>query len=251
MNIALWVILIIVVIAAIWLVCRIVNWLPDHYAREEAAWLSALRAGSDDHGAPLPYEAPGTAVLWRDFFSAMPPLNRQTATALVGVLSVAVWVWWTQSALLPMFVWFVFGSVLVTLALIDYQTKLLPDVLTQPMIWLGLLIQLLPDTRTVGLEWALIGATAGYLPLWLLAHAYRLLRGRDGLGMGDLKLLAAMGAWSGPAILPMVVIVASLLAILIFVASALRHRSPGGLHEERPFGPWIVLAYGIVLVLGL
>ena len=149
-----------------------------------------------------------------------------------------------------MFCWFLFGCVLVTLALVDYQTKLLPDVLTLPMIWLGLIIQLFPDTRTVGLEWALIGAVAGYLPLWLLAHGYRLLRGRDGLGMGDLKLLAAMGAWSGPLILPMVIVVASVLAIGVFLLAWCIQRRRGGLQEERPFGPWIVLAYGIVLVFG-
>ncbi len=240
-----------VFVAALWLVARTVHWLPGHYAKAEAAWCSAVRAGSNDQELPLSYEPPSTAALWRDFFSAMPPLNGQTLIALIGVFSIAGWVWLTQSAMLPMFCWFLFGSVLVTLALIDDQTKLLPDILTLPMIWLGLLIQLLPATRTVGLEWSLIGAVAGYLPLWLLAHAYRLLRGRDGLGMGDLKLLAAMGAWSGPLLLPMVVIVASLLAIGSFLLAKLQQRGSAGLHDERPFGPWIVLAYGIVLVLGL
>lgn len=239
------------VLASVWLTARIVHWLPARYAEEEAAWLSVIRAGSNDAELPLSYEPPGTAALWHDFFSAMPPLNGQTLIALIGVVSVALWVWLTQATLLPMLSWFLFGCVLVALALIDDQTKLLPDILTLPMIWLGLLIQLLPETRTVGLEWALIGAVAGYLPLWLLAHAYKLLRGRDGLGMGDLKLLAAMGAWSGPAVLPMVVIVASLLAIGAFLFGKLLKRDAAGLHDERPFGPWIVLAYGIVLVLGL
>ena len=240
-----------VLVVALWLVARIVHWLPAHYAKEEAAWLSAIRTGSNDAGLPLSYEPPGTAALWRDFFCGLPPLNGRTLIALIGVVSVALWVWVTQATLLPMLSWFLFGCVLVALALIDNQTKLLPDILTLPMIWLGLLIQLLPETRTVGLEWALIGAVAGYLPLWLLAHAYKLLRGRDGLGMGDLKLLAAMGAWSGPAVLPMVVIVASLLAIGAFLFGKLLKRDAAGLHDERPFGPWIVLAYGIVLVLGL
>ena len=102
------------VLASVWLTARIVHWLPAHYAKEEAAWLSAIRTGSNDVELPLSYEPPGTAALWRDFFCGLPPLNGQTLIALIGVVSVALWVWLTQATLLPMFCWFLFGCVLVT-----------------------------------------------------------------------------------------------------------------------------------------
>ena len=82
-----------VLVVALWLVARIVHWLPAHYAKEEAAWLSAIRAGSNDVELPLSYEPPGTAALWRDFFCDLPPLNGRTLIALIGVVSVALWVY--------------------------------------------------------------------------------------------------------------------------------------------------------------
>ena len=145
----------------------------------------------------------------------------------------------------------VLGAVLVLLALVDFQIRLLPDVLTLPLIWAGLLLQLIPSTTTVGLEMAVVGAVLGYLPLWLLAHAYRLIRGREGLGMGDLKLLAAMGAWSGPWVLPQVVLLGALLAIAAFVLRYLTHKQSASLHEERPFGPWLILAYIVTVAVTL
>ena len=146
--------------------------------------------------------------------------------------------------------WIIFGVGLVALAIIDARTKFLPDALTLPLMWLGITMQLFPQTRTIGLEASVWGAIAGYVPLWLLAHAYRLLRGRDGLGFGDLKLLAAMGTWSGALILPSVIFLASLLALSgILIARWLR-KAPGDWHAEFPFGPWIIAAYMICLLTG-
>ena len=147
----------------------------------------------------------------------------------------------------PMVAWFVFSCSLITLALVDHQTKLLPDILTIPMLWLGLLMQLFPETASFGLEMAVIGAMLGYLPLWLLAQAYRLIRGRDGLGMGDLKLLAAMGAWSGPWVLPQVVFAAALFAIVWFVIQRVLSRRGATMQDEHPFGPWLILAYLLIV----
>ena len=231
-----------------WLVARTANWLPAHYAQEEAAWLSAIRSHASDDIEGLDYQPLAGSALCRSLLAGMPPVNWLTLSGVLGVIGVAAWVWVTQAAPINMFCWLIFGSGLVLLALIDLQIKLLPDALTFPLLWLGLAIQLLPETRTVGLEMAVIGAIAGYLPLWLLAHAYRLLRGRDGLGMGDLKLLAAMGAWSGPFVLPQIILLAALLAIAVFILERVLRRSNDGIHEERPFGPAIVAAYFIVLV---
>lgn len=149
--------------------------------------------------------------------------------------------------------WITFGSGLVALAVIDARTKLLPDALTLPLMWLGMTMQLFPTTRTIGLEASVWGAIAGYVPLWLLAHLYRLLRGRDGLGFGDLKLLAAMGAWSGAWILPSVVFVASLLGIVGVLSARFFRHMHGRVnewHAEFPFGPWLIAAYMLCLALG-
>lgn len=239
-----------VVMLAVWLVARTVTWLPVYYAREESAWIAAARNAPDASsvGDYLP-EASGIWPLWQEFFSAWPPLNRLTAIAGSGVVLLAISLGTsgvpagvTQGA------WFLYGCVLLILALVDYQTKLLPDILTIPMIWLGLVLQLFPVTTSIGLEMAVVGAVVGYVPLWVLAHVYRCVRRRDGLGMGDLKLLAAMGAWSGPWVLPQVILLGALFAILWFVWMRIKKRGGASIHEERPFGPWLVLAYLLMVL---
>ena len=231
-----------------WLVARAAYWLPTHYTREEAAWLKAVKAHTPSDKMGFCYEPPTGVQLMRSFLCGLPPLNALTLVGVIGVCAVFAWVLLTQISPASQFSWFVFGSVLVLLGLVDVQTKLLPDILTLPLMWLGIVIQLWPETRTVGLELAVVGAVAGYLPLWLFAHLYKLIRDRDGLGMGDLKLLAAMGAWSGPFILPQVLLIAALLAIALFLVERVLRRSTAGIHEERPFGPAIVAAYFIVMV---
>lgn len=238
------------VLSMLWLVSRLVSWLPVFYAREEAMWVEMVCRSADAHHdherASLITPAP--LALLRELFSAMPPLTLWTGIAMVGVVLLALLLLVFSG--LPTSVsilWFFYGCVLIVLALVDAQTKLLPDILAIPMVWVGILIQLYPMTASVGLELAVIGAVSGYVPLWLLAQAFRQLRGRDGLGNGDLKLLAAMGAWSGPWVLPQVIFLAALLAILAFVVMRFRQGSTG-IHEERPFGPWIVMAYLLSIV---
>ncbi|WP_251268607.1 prepilin peptidase, partial [Enterobacter hormaechei] len=89
----------------------------------------------------------------------------------------------------------VFVSFLLILAVIDYHRQLLPDVLTLPLLWIGLLFNL--QSYFVSLPQATIGAVAGYLCLWCLFWLFKLLTGKDALGYGDFKLLAALGAWLG------------------------------------------------------
>lgn len=236
-----------VVCGAIWLVCRAAAWLPEYYAREERAWIAAVQNVAHESEIQHP-EPQRIGVLWRDFFAAVPPCNRWTLIATLAIGFVATSLWLNMLPGWAMIAWFVYACGLILLALVDQQTKLLPDILTIPLLWLGLLVQLFPETATFGLELAVIGAVLGYVPLWLLAQAYRLIRGRDGLGMGDLKLLAAMGAWSGPWVLPQVIFVAALLAILGFLLERLLRHRRGGLQEERPFGPWLILAYGLIVL---
>lgn len=134
-------------------------------------------------------------------------------------------------------------SLLIALAVIDHQTRLLPDAITQPLLWSGLLVN--TQALMVPLEAAVIGAAAGYLSLWTVHHAFRRLTGREGMGYGDFKLLAGLGAWLGWMALPGIVLVASAGGTLYGVSRILLRRQHR--HEPIAFGPWLVLG-GLVLL---
>jgi prepilin signal peptidase PulO-like enzyme (type II secretory pathway) len=226
------------------LACMLCEWLSKHMEQQEAIFIQEILA---EHSARCENGIGGSSIkpvrFWH--FPKLSILNASCVGFTLFAISVAIQLSQTgiQTSL-----WTIWGVGLVVLAFVDARTKLLPDVLTLPLLWLGIVIQLFPETRTVGLELSVIGAVAGYLPLWLFACLYKLIRGRDGLGMGDLKLLAAMGVWSGPFFLPQVLLLAALLAIAVFIIERMVHRSAGGFLEERPFGPAIVAAYFIVLL---
>jgi leader peptidase (prepilin peptidase) / N-methyltransferase len=175
--------------------------------------------------------------------------------ALTGVLSALVawkfgFAWPTLAALL--LTWF-----LIALTFIDIDHQLLPDSLTLPLLWLGLLLSLwssqagaaaVPvDTRS-----SLIGAIAGYVSLWSVYHLFRLLTGKEGMGYGDFKLLAALGAWLGwQMLLPTILMAALVGAVVGLGLIALRRQDRSA---PIPFGPflagagWLVLMFGRPLV---
>jgi prepilin signal peptidase PulO-like enzyme (type II secretory pathway) len=134
----------------------------------------------------------------------------------------------------------------LTLAQIDARTYLLPDRLTQPLIWLGLLYHGLYQQDT--LTDALYGAVAGYLSLWLVWWVYRLITGKEGLGLGDAKLLAALGAWCGWQALSMILLGASLMGIGCWIVLRL---SRGAQVPHIAFGPWLGLAGLIIFTMQL
>jgi leader peptidase (prepilin peptidase)/N-methyltransferase len=134
--------------------------------------------------------------------------------------------------------------VLVALTFIDFDTQLLPDDLTYPLLWAGLLLNL--DATYVSLRSAVIGAAAGYLSLWTLYWAYKLLRKREGMGYGDFKLLAALGAWLGWTMLPAIVLMASLVGSVVGIALMVLNRR--GLDYQIPFGPYLA-ASGLICFL--
>ncbi|UCZ74548.1 A24 family peptidase [Dickeya zeae] len=138
-------------------------------------------------------------------------------------------------------------SMLLALAVIDARTQLLPDVMTLPLLWCGLLFNL-ADTF-VPLEQAVIGAMAGYLSLWLIYWGFRLLSGREALGYGDFKLLAALGAWLGWQALPNLVLIASLTGLV----ATLLWRRIRRINMQQPlaFGPWLAVSGAIGLVLNV
>lgn len=120
---------------------------------------------------------------------------------------------------------------LVALSVIDFRTLILPDALTQPLLWFGLLLSTLG--YGVPAESAILGAIAGYLSLWTLYWCFKLLMNKEGMGFGDFKLLAALGAWSGWEALPQLCTLAALTGILYSVVLG-----RGSLHGNLiPFGP--------------
>jgi leader peptidase (prepilin peptidase)/N-methyltransferase len=135
---------------------------------------------------------------------------------------------------------------LLALAVIDLHTQLLPDSLTLPLLWLGLALGLVGIYAD--LPGAVIGAMAGYLSLWLVYWAFKLTTGKEGMGYGDFKLLAALGAWLGWQALPLVVLLSSAVGALVGVGMILARR----LDRERPmpFGPFLAAAGWIALIWG-
>jgi leader peptidase (prepilin peptidase)/N-methyltransferase len=172
------------------------------------------------------------------------PLRYPLLEAFTALLSIVVVAhfgvsWLSLFALL--FTW-----TLLALAAIDIEQQLLPDDLTQPLLWLGLLLN--TQSLFVSPVSAVAGAAVGYLVLWSVYWMFRLLTGREGLGQGDFKLLAALGAWLGWQALPLVVLLSSLVGALTGIALiALRGRDR---REPLPFGPYLAAAGFIALLWG-
>lgn len=139
-----------------------------------------------------------------------------------------------------------FLAALVALTFIDADTQLLPDAITLPLLWAGLLINL--NGTFVPLADAVIGAAAGYLALWLVYWAFKLATGKEGMGHGDFKLLAALGAWLGWQMLPLIILLSSLVGAAVGVALILLARH--GRHKPIPFGPYLAAAGVIALFWG-
>jgi leader peptidase (prepilin peptidase)/N-methyltransferase len=135
---------------------------------------------------------------------------------------------------------------LLALAVIDLDTQLLPDDLTLPLLWVGLLLNL--GTAYVALPSAVVGAVAGYLALWLVYWAFKLVTGKEGMGQGDFKLLAAIGAWLGWQKLPLVILLSSVVGAAIGIALIVFARH--GREQPIPFGPYLAAAGVIALFWG-
>lgn len=140
----------------------------------------------------------------------------------------------------------VFTWLLIAMSVIDIEHQLLPDSLTLLLLWSGLVLSLKPTF--IPPEQAIIGAAAGYLSLWIVYHLFRLLTGKEGMGYGDFKLLAACGAWMGWKMLPLIILLSSFVGAIVGVAMILI------LGRDRqlpiPFGPYIAAAGWIALLWG-
>ena len=171
--------------------------------------------------------------------------------ALTGILTAAVawkfgYGWTTGAAIL--LTWF-----LIALTFIDVDHQLLPDSLTLPLVWIGLLLSLWGSEPggppiPVDMRSSIIGAIAGYLSLWSVYHLFRLLTGKDGMGYGDFKLFAALGAWLGwKMLLPIILFAAVVGAVVGIAMLALRGQSRS---TPIAFGPFLAAAGWFVLMFG-
>ncbi len=159
----------------------------------------------------------------------------------------ASWCAWRYGANWQALVWFAFITVLFSLALIDWDTTYLPDQLTLPLMWGGL-IAASRNLTDVPLNQSLWGAVIGYVSLWSIYWIFKLLTGKEGMGYGDFKLLAALGAWFGAiALIPIILLAAvsgSTIGIIMKITSSLR--------EGRyvPFGPFLALGAALLWFAG-
>lgn len=140
-----------------------------------------------------------------------------------------------------------FTFVLIAATFIDLDTMLLPDQLTLPLTWAGILLSLL-QISPVSLQDSIIGAIAGYLSLWSVYWLFKLITGKEGMGYGDFKLLAALGAWLGWQYLPMVILLSSGVG-LTFGLIQLRLKQQG-IDKAFPFGPYLAIAGWICMMWG-
>ncbi len=156
--------------------------------------------------------------------------------AFTGLLSAAL-VWqfgsgWTGMAVL------LFAYLLIAMTFIDLDTMMLPDALTYPLLWAGLLVNV--NAMFVPLKEAVIGAAAGYLVLWSVYWLFKLVRGKEGMGYGDFKLLAALGAWMGWTMLPIIILLSSVTGAILGIAQMVMARA--GMDYKFPFGPYLAAA---------
>ncbi|WP_322521773.1 A24 family peptidase [Guyparkeria halophila] len=178
----------------------------------------------------------GRAISWQY------PLVELASAALIGL---AAWQFGPTALALAVFL---FSWALLAASIIDLKTQLLPDVFTLPLLWLGLLLPILLPAYHLSLDEAVLGAVFGYLALWSVYWLFRLLTGKEGMGFGDFKLLAALGAWLGWQLLPLVILLSALAGSVIGIAMILLLR-----HDRRipiPFGPYLAIAGLIALYLG-
>ena len=167
---------------------------------------------------------------------------------IVEVLSgmIAAYIGWRFGFTMAMGGALVFAWSLIALTAIDIDTQLLPDDITLPLLWLGLLVNL--NNVFAPLSSAVIGAAAGYISLWAVYWLFKLTTGKEGMGYGDFKLLSAIGAWLGWKMLPIVILLSSLVGAIVGIALILFARH--GRNTPIPFGPYLAAAGLIALFWG-
>lgn len=159
------------------------------------------------------------------------PLIEALTGALIGLVS-----WKFGYTSITIYAW-ILTFALISLTFIDFDTQLLPDDITLPLLWLGLLFNL--NYGFTDLKSAVIGAVAGYLILWTIYWLFKLVTGKEGMGYGDFKLLAAIGAWFGWQLLPAVILLSSVLGAVIGISLIVFTKR--GREIPMPFGPFLAI----------
>ncbi len=187
------------------------------------------------------------------------PISKRYPLVELATGLLSAWVAWHFGFGAPVACALVVTWTLIALTGIDVDHQLLPDSITLPLLWAGLVAAVLIGPRAgaslpVSPRDAIIGAAAGYLSLWLVFHAFRLVTGKEGMGYGDFKLFAALGAWLGWKVLPLVILLSAAtgatLGILMIVLRGRNRAAP------MPFGPylaaagWLAMLYGDSLIDG-
>ena len=188
------------------------------------SWL-ALRGKCSACKAPIPARYPAIELF----------------TAIVSGLLV-----WTFGSGAMGLATLLFAWLLIAMTFIDFDTQLLPDDLTYPLLWAGLLVNI--NGTFVPLQDAVIGAAAGYLVLWAVYWLFKLVTGKEGMGYGDFKLLAALGAWLGWAMLPTIILLSSIVGAVVGISLILFAKR--GRDKPIPFGPYLAAAGLIALFYG-
>ena len=215
-----------------------------------AVTLSTPRSRCPSCGQPIAWHEniPVLSYLWlrgkcaacKTRISPRYPLIEILTAALFGALA------WKFGAQPVTLLWCGFAAVLMALAGIDWDTTLLPDDLTLPLLWAGLVAAALG--WTIPLSSSVWGAVVGYLSLWTVYWLFKLVTGKEGMGFGDFKLLAALGAWLGANMILPIVLAASIIGAVVGIAMKLN----ASLREGRyvPFGPFLAGAGMAVLLVG-
>ena len=168
---------------------------------------------------------------------------------LVELASGALFAWsaWKWGVTPTALIWCAFSAAILALALIDWDTTFLPDDITLPLLWGGLIAAALQLT-SIPLSATVWGAVAGYLSLWLIYWAFKLLTRKEGMGYGDFKLFAALGAWFGWQALVPIILMASVIGAVVGIAM----KFSSGLREGGyvPFGPFLAGAGLTVMIFG-
>jgi len=168
---------------------------------------------------------------------------------IVELVTAALFAWsvWRMPGELGGLAWCGFGAALLALAMIDWDTTLLPDNLTLPLLWGGLLASMAGFTQ-VTLANAVLGAVAGYLSLWAVYWLFKLTTGKEGMGYGDFKLFAAFGAWFGWQALIPIILMASVIGVIVGLALKFNSQLREGGYV--PFGPFLAGAGFTAMLFG-
>ena len=169
--------------------------------------------------------------------SRYPLVEAMTAAGVLAAVAALGWSWLAVAAV-------GYTCLLVALACIDLDTRLLPDQMTLPILWGGLIVNALGGFAR--LDSAVLGAAGGYLFLWTVYWGFKLVTGKEGMGYGDFKLFAAIGAWLGWTVLPAVILFAAVTGLAYALVSTVRQQRKR--HEPLPFGPFLALAGWAALI---